>query len=251
MLFHEQLDIKLIRAVKANPVLYDHNDEKYMDFNEREVTWQKIGDELKSSAPDCKVRWIHIRDVYRRTLRKGIESGQQRPKLYKYENEISFLRPYYKDVSIQLDEFESDDRSNQGNDDCGDEGVIESNNSDDDSSEFLMDRKPKIIRSKSSAKKKKRRKRFTETIVDPMSTSTFSEPTIPTEFESSDPVDAFLLSIGATLKTFSPYHLNLAKSKIFSIVQEHDLQQIVQKKGQSGAPPHDVKISASEVIYMQ
>ncbi|XP_045779714.1 uncharacterized protein LOC123877211 [Maniola jurtina] len=248
MLFHEQLDIKLIRAVKANPVLYDHNHEKYMDFNEREVTWQRIGDELKSSAPDCKVRWINIRDVYRRILRKGLESGQQRPKLYKYENEISFLRPYYKDVSIQLEEFESDDRSNQGNDDCGDEGVFESNNSDEDSSEYLIERKPKITRSKSS--KKKRRKRFTEAIVDPMSTPTFNEPTIPIEFESSDPVDAFLLSIGATLKTFSPYHLNLAKSKIFSIVQEHDLQQIVQKEEQSEAPKHDVKISSSEAIFL-
>lgn len=50
------------------------------------------------------------------------------------------------------------------------------------------------------------------------------------EFDVSDPVDAFLISIGATLKRFSPYHLNLAKSKIFHIVQEHDLQQIVERQ---------------------
>ncbi|XP_034836694.1 uncharacterized protein [Maniola hyperantus] len=243
MLFHEELDIKLIRAVKENPVLYDHNHAKYMDFNLREVAWQKIGDELKRSAADCKIRWINIRDVYRRILRKCLESGQ-RPKAYKYENEISFLRPHYKDVSIMLEEFESDDRSNQGNDDCGDEGAVESDNFDE------PERKPKINRSKSSTKKK-RRKRFAEAVVDPMSTPTFSEATIPTEFDSADPVDAFLLSIGATLKTFSPYHLNVAKSKIFSVVQEHDLQQIVQKEEQSGGPPHDVKISATEAIYMQ
>ncbi|CAH2268428.1 uncharacterized protein LOC120634650 [Pararge aegeria] len=243
MLFHEKLDIKLIRLVKENLVLYDHNHAKYMDFNAREVAWQKIGDELKRSAADCKVRWINIRDVYRRILRKSLETGQ-RQKLYKYENEIAFLRPFYKDVSLQLEEFESDDRSNQGNDDCGDEGAAESDHSDE------PERKPKISMSKSSAKKK-RRKRFAEAVVDPMSTPAFAETTVPAEFDSSDPVDAFLLSIGATLKTFSPYHLNLAKSKIFSVVQEHDLQQIVQKDQHGEGTPHDVKISATEAIYMQ
>lgn len=189
------------------------------------------------------MRWINIRDVYRRILRKGLESGQRRPKCYKYENEISFLRPYYKDVSVQLEEFESDDRSNQGNDDCGDEGLAESYNSDEPEQKPLISRK--------SSTKKKRRKRFAEAVVDPMTTPTFSEVTVPTEFDSSDPVDAFLLSIGATLKTFSPYHLNLAKSKIFSIVQEHDLQQIVQKEQQDEGTPHDIKITSSQSVYMQ
>lgn len=46
-MFHEKLDVKLIRQVKENPVLYDYTHEKYMDFNAREVAWQKIGDELK------------------------------------------------------------------------------------------------------------------------------------------------------------------------------------------------------------
>lgn len=47
MLFNEKLDLKLIRQVRSNPILYDHNHAKYMDFNAREVAWQKIGDELK------------------------------------------------------------------------------------------------------------------------------------------------------------------------------------------------------------
>lgn len=54
-----------------------------------------------------------------------------------------------------------------------------------------------------------------------------------TELDPADKVDAFLLSIGATLKTFTPYHLNMAKTKIFSIVQEHELQQIVSQQGNS------------------
>ncbi|CAH2098990.1 unnamed protein product [Euphydryas editha] len=246
MLFHDKLDIKLIRLVRENPVLYDHNNAKYMDFNMREVTWQKIGDELKRSAADCKVRWINIRDVYRRILRKNLEPGQ-RPKMYKYENEVSFLRPFYKDVTLQSEEFESDERSNdQGNEDCGDEVAINSDNSDEPV------KKPKKLKSyyKSSVKKKKKRRTYEE-VIDPMSTPTPNDPPIPSEFDSTDPVDAFLLSIGATLKTFSPYHLNLAKSKIFSVVQEHDLQQIVQKQQHNETTPHDIKISTSESIYMQ
>ncbi|XP_023946298.2 uncharacterized protein LOC112051752 [Bicyclus anynana] len=242
MMFHEKLDIKLIRLVKDNPVLYDHNHVKYMDFNSREVAWQKIGDELKRSAADCKVRWINIRDVYRRILRKSLEIGA-RQKCYKYENEIAFLRPFYKDVTLPIEEFESDDRSNNGNEDCGDIGIPDSENSDE------CDRKPKLTMPKTS--KKKRKKRYSEVVVDPVSTPSFSEVTVPTEFDASDPVDAFLISIGATLKTFSPYHLNLAKSKIFSVVQEHDLQQIVQKDQQSEGTPHDIKITTTEAIYMQ
>ncbi|CAI6363910.1 unnamed protein product [Macrosiphum euphorbiae] len=50
-----------------------------------------------------------------------------------------------------------------------------------------------------------------------------------------DPVDAFLKGIGATLKTFDPYSLNLAKSKIFNTVQDIEMSQILNKQ-QSCAP---------------
>lgn len=46
-MFTAKVDIRLINLVKANPVLYDYNEAKYMDFNTREVAWQKIGDELE------------------------------------------------------------------------------------------------------------------------------------------------------------------------------------------------------------
>lgn len=46
-MFCERLDIKLIRLVKEYPVIYNQSNLKYMNFNEREVAWQKIGDELK------------------------------------------------------------------------------------------------------------------------------------------------------------------------------------------------------------
>lgn len=166
--------------------------------------------------------------------------------MYKYENEISFLRPFYKDVTIQNEEFESDDRSiDEGNDEC-DDGPT-----DDSSNEPIKKIKIKKEFNLSSVKKKKKKRETFVEAVDPISTSTFNESAPPAEFDSADPIDAFLLSIGATLKTFSPYHLNLAKSKIFSVVQEHDLQQIVQKQHSNEVAPHEIKVSTSEAIYME
>jgi hypothetical protein len=44
-----------------------------------------------------------------------------------------------------------------------------------------------------------------------------------------DPIDAFFKSIAATLKTFSPYHQNICKSRIFEIVSEVERTEILQE----------------------
>jgi len=41
-----------------------------------------------------------------------------------------------------------------------------------------------------------------------------------------DPTDAFFQSIAATVKTFSPYHQNICKSRIFTIVSEVEITEI-------------------------
>lgn len=43
-------------------------------------------------------------------------------------------------------------------------------------------------------------------------------------------VDAFLAGLSPTLKSFTPYYLNIVKSKIFSIVQEYEMQMIVDEE---------------------
>ncbi|CAB3241372.1 unnamed protein product [Arctia plantaginis] len=242
-MFHEKLDVKLIRQVKENPVLYDYTHEKYMDFNAREVAWQKIGDELKRPAADCKVRWINIRDVHRRILRKSLVNSSRPCKSYKYDSELVFMRQHYKDVSAPSascdDEEKGDDWSAMV---CDNDGTGIQNDSCSDDSE-----KP-IKKIKTKRKKAKKRKELLYEEEEKQATSTFNEaPTISGEFDTTDPVDAFLLSIGATLKTFSPYHLNVAKSKIFAVVQEHDLQQIVQKDRHEQT---DVKTSVSGGMYI-
>lgn len=190
-----------------------------------------------STAADCKVRWINIRDVNRRILRKCLNNPSQRVRTYKYDSELSFMRPFYRDVPIKNDdyEFEDDpdkDESIMNNDDfhhhedMEDEGLPEFSDTEKNKTKV---RKTRTKRTKTVKRKKKRTYTEEEENEIKPETSVFSE-SLPQELDPTDPVDAFLLSIGATLKTFNPYHLNLAKSKIFAVVQEHDLQQIVQRR---------------------
>lgn len=44
--FNKNLDLKLLKLVKDNPILYNPKQSKYLDFDSREVVWQKIGDAL-------------------------------------------------------------------------------------------------------------------------------------------------------------------------------------------------------------
>jgi hypothetical protein len=41
------------------------------------------------------------------------------------------------------------------------------------------------------------------------------------------PIDAFFKSIAATVKTFSPSHQNICKSRIFEIVSEVEMTEII------------------------
>ncbi|KAJ8707319.1 hypothetical protein PYW08_010571 [Mythimna loreyi] len=244
----EKQDIKLIRLVKENPVLYDVNHAKYMDFNTREVTWQKIGDEMKKPGNDCKVRWINIRDVHRRILKKNVTDPVAVPRQYKYESELTFMKPFYRDVVVLSMEDEEEPQTKNWQDLVTDSPVeeVDLRQASDNDSDAPIIKKPKPRKRK--AKKKKEEEPCFEEETHVITLPSFSE-TLPqsSELESTDSVDAFLLSIGSTLKTFSPYHLNVAKSKIFAIVQDHDLQQIVEREKQGHSSG---KVSTSESMYL-
>jgi hypothetical protein len=44
----------------------------------------------------------------------------------------------------------------------------------------------------------------------------------------ADPTDAFFKNIAAIVKTFSPYHQNIFKSRIFATVPEVEMTEILQ-----------------------
>uniref|UniRef100_A0A2A4JNE2 MADF domain-containing protein n=2 Tax=Heliothis virescens TaxID=7102 RepID=A0A2A4JNE2_HELVI len=239
-MFHEKLDIKLIGLVKGQPILYDTNHPKYMDFNTREVAWQKIGDELKMSGSDCKTRWVNIRDVHRRIMKKNLSDPVHPPRRYKYDNEMTFMNTFYKDVvvlSMQEDDDEDEDQLEDWQNTLNETSVVEAED-DEDLEPPVPKKKPKKPRKPRSKKKK-------EPVFEEVNQTmpSFSEVQ-PSELDPADPVDAFLLSIGSTLKTFSPYHLNLAKSKIFAVVQDHDMQQILEKRQENSD-----KVTTSDTLF--
>lgn len=160
-------------------------------------------------------------------------------KSYKYENELTFMKPFYKDINFVptgQDDEEEEDRATNSWIDPPEE---ERQHSDEDSD--VPKKKAKTRKKRSRRKQEPHFEEVTHTV--PM----FNE-SVTTELDASDSVDAFLLSIGATLKTFSPYHLNLAKSKIFAVVQDHDLQQIVERQKPS-SEGSESKIAPSQSFY--
>ncbi|XP_060856409.1 uncharacterized protein LOC132934151 [Metopolophium dirhodum] len=56
---------------------------------------------------------------------------------------------------------------------------------------------------------------------------------------SKDPIDAFLMGIAATMKTLDPFHANLAKSKVFTAVQEVEKLQITHNQYLMYNPPSE------------
>jgi hypothetical protein len=55
---------------------------------------------------------------------------------------------------------------------------------------------------------------------------------------SVDPIDAFFKSIAATVKAFSPYHQNICKSRIFAVVSEMEMTEILQATKSTHSSEH-------------
>jgi hypothetical protein len=51
-----------------------------------------------------------------------------------------------------------------------------------------------------------------------------------------DLTDAFFKHIATTVKTFSPYHQNICKSRIFAIISEVEMTEILQETKSTHSP---------------
>ncbi|CAH1643822.1 unnamed protein product [Spodoptera littoralis] len=210
--FNKNLDLKLLKLVKENPILYNTKHSKYLDFDSREVVWQKIGDALNRPALVCKSRWINIRDMMRRKVRDRLRNPNAYSYKYKYEDEISFMMPYFREsssTSTTAEEYPEflDEPS---------EIEMPSEVYVDETLDFEEPRETKPVF----------RKRQTDE-ASANSSRDFSDQMFQ-ELNPADPLDVFLLTIGSTLRKFSPYYLNQAKSKIFQEKQK-DKKKLVPR----------------------
>ncbi|XP_053619008.1 uncharacterized protein LOC128680166 [Plodia interpunctella] len=204
--FTKTLDLRLIKLVKDNPMLYDLKHMKYMDVDTKEVVWQKIGDELNRPSQMCRSRWVNMRDMMRKRVKERVRNpSNNRP--YKYEDELSFLFPYFKDITSSEDSKYSEYYEEETDIDMPNDMFVEYN-------------KDRLLTMPVTNENRNE------------SASNFEA--LSQELSATDPLDVFLITIGTTLRKFTPYYLNQAKSKIFQVVQDYELQQIVDKDDKAG-----------------
>lgn len=197
----------------------------------------------------CKTRWNNIRDNYRKSIKKTT-SGQafKRVKKYKYDDQLQFLKPHLqeRDTLGNLKDPNNDDLENSNNDsEDNDENVSTVQNIGIDISGTTdgEDQLPKTPEPQSAARKfiKKRTTKTSEsassTLMKYIMQKRENDIANTTKTHS---VDAFLAGLSPTLKSLTPYYLNIVKSKIFSIVQEYEMQMIVdgEKKKKSFMTPY-------------
>ncbi|KAF0746827.1 transcription factor Adf-1-like, partial [Aphis craccivora] len=161
-----------------------------------------------------KERWSNIRDQYRKTLNKQKISSSQASKKwlkYKYEDRVNFLKQYFQErptiSSIESSFSEEDNTYEVPDTNVSADNII--NNSDPGQSfNAICMSTPTKRRIQFDSKNRKS-----------------SENT-----SQKDLIDTFLMDIGATMKTFDPFHANLVKTKIFTAVQEVGKQQIIHNQ---------------------
>ncbi|XP_034836768.1 uncharacterized protein [Maniola hyperantus] len=210
--FNKSLDLTLMKLVKENPIIYNCKHPKYLDFDTREVIWQKIGDVLNRPPQVAKQRWINIRDMMRRKIKDRLRNPNHRSYNYKYEEEMSFMLPYFKETTSNPNDEYSD---------FFDDSACEVDLPTEFSEQTSFNRTeadPRDIKPNFTCKNR---------IEDTFSNESRNE--FSQELNPTDPIDVFLITVGSTLRKFSPYYLNQAKSKIFQVVQDYELQQIVDK----------------------
>ncbi|XP_052753566.1 uncharacterized protein LOC128201238 [Galleria mellonella] len=214
--FNKALDLKLLELVKDNPILYNSRHTKYVDYDAREVVWQKIGDALNRPGQVCKSRWINIRDMMRRKVKERLRNPHHRIYNYKYEEELAFMLPYFKEPASNTSEEYPD---------FLDEETGQLTEVEMPSTVFVDENEYDSTDTKEVKLNVRRRNQE--------GSGSKENDTVYTELNPTDPIDVFLITVGTTLRKFSPYYLNQAKSKIFQVVQDYELEQIVNKDAQT------------------
>jgi hypothetical protein len=157
------------------------------------------------------------------TTKSGQSASVKIPK-WKYADEMSFVRPYLRERDTVTNlEFDVKGETDE-------EELLQAESEHDGAAE-------QEEQTPASAKNKSKNKIFRGTLKRPRyqpetASAVLMKYLVERDKERQteppvDPVDAFFKSIAATVKTFSPYHKNICKSKIFAIVSEVEMTEIL------------------------
>lgn len=218
---------------------------------------------------DCKKTWNNLRDAFRRAMKKSqTTSGQSAKyiKKWKYEEEMSFLRPHMRERDTISSLNLSDGESEANNDENGIVEVEEGDIDFDINSSITHINTESPTTSSSAENKIRSQKELTKTNIRKRkqptgsASATLMEYIIKTKEQNNvtetqqDGLDHFFLSIASTVKKFTPYNQNLAKAKIFSIVSDLELSELKPSQGQpyqSGNTPSSAFILPQSTQFPQ
>ncbi|KAL3276423.1 hypothetical protein HHI36_011808 [Cryptolaemus montrouzieri] len=207
-------DYKLIGLVEHRPAIWSPGHTSYGNIGLRNKMWAEIGMALKVDPTICRNRWVNIRDNFRRSLKKNRDEFGQ--KTYKFYNELGFLK------AVILDGPKSNNL-NEIKDHTSSPIVIKVNKLEREGSSTTF--KKRIISECSESSENSTEKRICNT------ESNVESKMVPSN-TNVDAVDAFLAGLAPTLKSLSPYYLNLAKSKIFMTVQKFEMNMLLESQNQ-------------------
>ncbi|KAB0797491.1 hypothetical protein PPYR_08484 [Photinus pyralis] len=89
--FSEFEDEHLISFVSKNRSLFDSSAHDYKDSSVKEIKWVQIAAALNRTAKQCKVRWKHIRDYYRKQKKSAAFTKCTQPRKRMYAESLRFL----------------------------------------------------------------------------------------------------------------------------------------------------------------
>jgi len=189
-------------------------------------------------------------------MRKNItKSGQAANKIkkYKYQDQLEFLKPHLQERDT-MSNLENDDSDHEVGHDVSEE-IAKQSNEVNKNIEYEEEEPSSPPATNKPLKKRKLNTPETAstTLMKYLIEKNESKKdTLPTVLQPH-PVDAFLASISPSLKSFSPYNLNLAKTKIFSIVQELEMNMILEQQRQTSyttinSPPQHMQYSQQQPL---
>ncbi|GJQ70971.1 hypothetical protein Trydic_g887 [Trypoxylus dichotomus] len=219
---------RLIEFVKEHEVLYDTTHPKYMDQHRKDKLWRTIAVRMNQNENDCKKMWQNLRDSFRRVLkkRKSVRNKEGRPKVWKYECEMSFLVPHFTSrTGKSVDTIESYQPPSEEEQSV--ENLLEDikpyPNIETNESSSLVDNDEFTTKTKGAN--------------DHPSTALLKYVLENQERERArmeeDDITSFFLNMAKTVKTFSRYRRAEAKSKVFATVSQLEFEQINEDKDQS------------------
>ncbi|XP_022190688.1 uncharacterized protein LOC111049004 [Nilaparvata lugens] len=223
--------LQLIELVRQNDILYNFKHPEFHDYGQKETIWAGIDARLSQQDGESKRKWTMLRDAYRRNLRNRRDNPNRKP--FKFSRQMAFIRPHFVK---QPDNFEQDGdkevpyNSFQNTDSTHAPGDVQVDA--DTFAECLL-----INELDDHEKSRLISENHMSTDGGYKQTEFTASPIQQTSFEISgkkqDLIDVFLLGIGATLRSFNPYHLNVAKQKIFNIVSDLEMEQIKGRQAMS------------------